>query len=267
MQQQLIKTIYICNTEIVLNSDLKTDENYMLIENAAKLLNRGTRTIVKVCHNLGIPIIKIEGSLTNNDKKPEKLKFIPMNSFYLKFQESSVIKREIKPEIKRIVKPYTSGFHHRLTAQRFIISPDKILFLKANIGNMPLKGAYFGLFFNLLLYAKANQMNSMNFKVSYQLIKEYNWSQFKKKEKLISNFSESFERISLLYYEEMKVYIQTKEVEIEKGTFDNKSFLELIMYCLPVSEPYFEFNYLMDPSLTELVDELRLRAQTPTKGV
>lgn len=44
----------------------------------------------------------------------------------------------------------------------------------------------------------------------------------------------------------MKVNIRTKEIEIEKGKLTNESFFELIMYYLPVSELYFQLNYLMD---------------------
>lgn len=43
----------------------------------------------------------------------------------------------------------------------------------------------------------------------------------------------------------MKVYIRTKEIEIEKVKCTNESFFELIMYSLPISKPYFQLNNLM----------------------
>ncbi len=171
---------------------------------------------------------------------------------------------EIKPQnqIKRLGKPETSGLHHRLTTQRFILSPNKQKFIQENIGSHNLKTAYFGLFFNLLLYGKANNIGSLKFNVSnFKSLKDYNWSQFKKKDKLISSFSEAFEFISSLYYEEMQNYLKYEELKIEKDQFDNKAFLDIIMYSLPISEPYFKNDFLMDTALTELIDELRLRAQ------
>lgn len=161
--------------------------------------------------------------------------------------------------MKRIGKPTTSGFHHRLTAQRYIKAPNKTLFFNQNLGDMPKRAAYFGILLNLLLYAKANPIigQKVFFFFDEKLLKDYNLAEFKNKDKLISNFQDSFDTLRVMYYAEMEIVFESKGIEKDKLT--NQSFLELVMFDLPNDEPYFDKD-LLEPQYLTLIEELRLRA-------
>lgn len=254
-----LNKIFINKTEVLLSSYLKVEEeNFMLIETAAAVLNRSVRRLITVCKDMSIPVIIIEGQLQLDDPIT-KLKIIPTQAFYRKFQELTVIKREVKPKIKRIGKPTTSGFHHRSTAQRYIKAPNKTLFFNQNLGDMPKRAAYFGILFNLLLYAKANSIigQKVFFSLDEKLLKDYNLAELKNKDKLISNFKDSFDTLRMMYHAEMEVEFESKGIERDKLT--DQSLLELVMFDLPNNEPYFDKD-LLEAQYLNLIEELKLRA-------
>jgi hypothetical protein len=257
--QPTIDKIFINKTEVSLCSYLKIEEEkFMLIEHAAALLNRSVRRLSTACKDMAIPVIVIEGQLTIDDPSVSKLKMIPIQSFYRKFQEFTIIKREVKPKMKRIGKPTTSGFHHRSTAQRYIKAPNKNVFFDKNLGEMPKRSAYFGILFNLLMYAKANSMigHKVSFNLDEILLKDYNLNELKNKDKIISNFKDSFETLHSLYYDEIQKELKSKGIEIE--TLSIQSFLELFMLDLPYNEPYFDKDLIGD-QYSPLIEELKIR--------
>lgn len=252
--QPTIDKIFINKIEVSLCSYLKIEEdNFMLIEHAAALLNRSVRRLSTACKDMAIPVIVIEGQLKIDDLSVSKLKMIPIQSFYRKFQELTVIKREVKPKMKRIGKPTTSGFHHRSTAQRYIKAPNKNVFFDQNLGEVPKRSAYFGILYNLLIYANANPI--IGHKVSFNL--DYNLDELKNKDKIISQFKDSFDTLNSLYYDEMQGQLKFKGIESDK--LDTKSFLDLVMLDLPYNKPYFDKD-LIENQYFPLIEELKLRA-------
>lgn len=98
--------------------------------------------------------------------------------------------------------------------------------------------------------------HKVSFNLDEILLKDYNLNELKNKDKIISNFKDSFETLHSLYYDEIQKELKSKGIEIE--TLSIQSFLELFMLDLPYNEPYFDKDLIGD-QYSPLIEELKIR--------